>query len=58
MKLGIVLGVIGAIVAILGVLGLLIIVIYRRLQRKGLDEFRSESFVMEKGSPLGSKHQS
>ncbi|KAG6392925.1 hypothetical protein SASPL_147154 [Salvia splendens] len=39
-KLGIVLEVIGAIVAILGVLGMLIIVIYRRLQRKGHDEFR------------------
>ncbi|KAG9140167.1 hypothetical protein Leryth_015795 [Lithospermum erythrorhizon] len=52
LKLGIVLGIIGAIIAIFGVLGLLIIVIYRKIVRKGTKESKPVSFI-EKDSSNG-----
>ncbi|KAL2559271.1 Leucine-rich repeat protein kinase family protein [Forsythia ovata] len=54
LKLGLVLGIIGGIVAILGLLGFLIFAIFRRVQRNGTDEYKSDSFVIEKSSVGGS----
>ncbi|KAL2519404.1 Leucine-rich repeat protein kinase family protein [Abeliophyllum distichum] len=57
LKLGILLGIIGGIIAILGAFGLLILAIFRKVQQNRANDYKCDSFVIEKtsvrSSPIG-----
>ncbi|KAL2546790.1 Leucine-rich repeat protein kinase family protein [Forsythia ovata] len=54
LKLGILLGIIGGIIAILGAFGFLILAIFRMVQQNRANDYKCESFVIEKTSVRGS----